>query len=173
VEHREAERVPRDKLIPEGWLNRICGWWAIPSGAVLVLVMLVTTGDVLMRRILNNPFAWAYDVAILGLLVGTFCALAWVMAIGGHIEADILFRKYPPRVKRVISSVALFLSVIPGVAIVWGAVLWTQSTIKVGQVTLVLRWPLAPFVIVEIVGAALLALVVLVKAVNSLRTGRD
>jgi TRAP-type C4-dicarboxylate transport system permease small subunit len=173
MEHREGERVPRAELISEGWLNRICRWWAIPSGAVLVLVMLVITVDVLMRRLLNNPVAEAYDVAILGLLVGIFCALAWVMTVGGHIEADIVFRKYPPRVQRVIFSVALFLSVFPAVAIAWGAVIWAESMIRVWQVTLVLRWPLAPFVIVEIVGAALLALVVLVKAINSLRARKD
>ena len=172
-ERIEAGKLARGTLIPEGWLNTIAKWWAIPAGVVLVGVMLVTTTDVLMRRILNNPFSEAYDIAILGLLVSIFFALAWVMTIGGHIEADVLFRKYPPRVKRVVTSVALFLSIFPAVAIAWGSVLWAQSIIRVGQVTLVLRWPLAPFVIVEIIGAALLALVVLVKVVNSFGMRRD
>jgi TRAP-type C4-dicarboxylate transport system permease small subunit len=172
-ERIDDAKLARGTLIPEGWLNRICSWWAIPSGVVLVLVMLVTTSDVLMRRIINNPIAEAYDIAILGLLVSTFCALAWVLTIGGHIEADVLFRKYPPRLQRVVNSAALFLSIFPAVAIAWGALIWAQSMIRVGQVTLVLRWPLAPFVIVEIIGAALLALAVVVKTVNSLRMGRD
>jgi TRAP-type C4-dicarboxylate transport system permease small subunit len=172
-ERIDDAKLARGTLIPEGWLNRICSWWAIPSGVVLVLVMLVTTSDVLMRRIINNPIAEAYDIAILGLLVSTFCALAWVLTIGGHIEADVLFRKYPPRLQKVVNSAALFLSIFPAVAIAWGALIWAQSMIRVGQVTLVLRWPLAPFVIVEIIGAALLALAVVVKTVNSLRMGRD
>jgi len=173
IEHREGERVPRAELIPEGWLNRICKWWAIPSGVVLVFVMLAVTVDVLLRRFANAPIAEVYDMAILGLLVSTFCAIAWVMTIKGHIEADILFRKYPPRVKRVISSIALTLSIFPAVTIAWGALIWMESVIRVWQVTLVLRWPLAPFIGVEIVGAALLGLVVLVQAVNSLRVRRD
>jgi len=172
-ERIDVKRSERGTLIPEGWLNTICKWWAIPAGVVLVGVMLVTTTDVLMRRILNNPFSEAYDIAILGLLVSTFCAIAWVMTIGGHIEADVLFRKYPPRVKRVISSIALTLSIFPAVTIAWGALIWMESVIRVWQVTLVLRWPLAPFIGVEIVGAALLGLVVLVQAVNSLRVRRD
>jgi TRAP-type C4-dicarboxylate transport system permease small subunit len=173
VEHGEGEKVPRDKLIPEGWLNRICQWWAIPGGIVLVIMMVVITVDVLMRRLLNSPVAEAYDIAILGLLLSTFFALAWVMTIGGHIEADILFRKYPRKLQRVVSSVALFLSIFPAVAIAWGALLWAQSMIRVGQVTLVLRWPLAPFVYVEVIGAALLALVVLVKTINSFKVRKD
>ena len=172
-ERIDAGKLAKGTLIPEGWLNAICKYWAIPGGLVLIGVMLVTTTDELMRRILNNPFSEAYDIAILGLLVSIFFALAWVMTIGGHIEADVLFRKYPPKAKRVITSVALFLSIFPAVAIAWGSVLWAQSIIRVGQVTLVLRWPLAPFVIVEIIGAALLALVVLVKVVNSFGMRRD
>lgn len=172
-ERIDAAKLAKGTVIPEGWLNRICSWWAIPGGIVLVIVMLVTTSDVLMRRIINNPIAEAYDIAILGLLVSTFFAIAWVMTIGGHIEADVLFRKYPPKVQKLVNSIAFFLSIFPAVAIAWGAVLWAQSIIRVGQVTLVLRWPLAPFVIIEIIGAALLALVVVVKTVNSFRTRRD
>ena len=75
--------------------------------------------------------------------------------------------------KKTCSASTGFLSMFPAVAIAWGAVIWTQSVLKAGQVTLVLRWPLAPFVIVEVIGASLLAVVVVVKLVNSFRVRRD
>ena len=169
---REGEKFPKGSIIREGWLNHISAWLAIPSGAVLAVVMVLVTVDVLMRRFFNRPIAEVYDFAILGLMIATFCSIAWVMTVRGHIEADIIYRKYSPKLKRVIATIALFISAAPAMVMAWGSVLWMQKAFRVGETTLVLRWPTSPFIAVEIFGLTLLALVILVELINSFKAER-
>lgn len=165
-EQREVKKVAQ--LIPEGWLKRICGWYAILGGITIFGAMLMVTVDITMRRLLNRPIAATYDIAILSLLICVFTSLAWVMARKEHIEADLTFRKYPPGVKRAVNIVALFFSLIAAWTVTWGSVVWMRLMAEGGgAVTLVLRWPLAPFLLIEVIGSMLLGLVVLVQLVNS------
>lgn len=168
VVEKEAPKT-KGQLIPEGPINRVSGWLAIPGGIVLFLCMLMVAVDITLRRVANMPIAATYDIAILSLLIGSCTTLAWVMTKRGHIEADIIFRKYPPGVKKVISIIALLVCLGTAGAMAWGSILWVEMAWRVKEVTLVLRWPTSYFVFIEALGMCLLTVVCLVQMVNAFR----
>jgi TRAP-type C4-dicarboxylate transport system permease small subunit len=162
-----APPAGKRQIIPDWWLRKISGWLAIPGGLVLFCCMLMVTLDITMRRVANAPIAQTYDIAILSLLIGSTTTLAWVMTKRGHIEADIIFRKYTPGVKRVVSIIELLVSTCTAGLMAWGSYIWLGEAARVREVTLVLRWPTSYFITVEAVGFSLLTLVCVVQMVNA------
>jgi len=135
--------------------------------------MLMVTVDITLRRVANMPIAATYDIAILSLLIGSCTTLAWVMTKRGHIEADIIFRKYPPGVKRVVSIIALLISLMTAAAMAWGSIVWLVEAWEVKEVTLVLRWPTSYFIAIEAIGMCLLTVVCFVQMVNAFQAREE
>lgn len=70
------------------------------SAAAMLSVMLVVFVDVLMRYLFNAPFSWSYDLISLYLVTVIFYAsLSATAAAGEHVSVDILFKRFPLRVK--------------------------------------------------------------------------
>ena len=85
----------------------------------------------------------------------------------GHIAVDIISSKYPRRLSAVMSSFALFCSMIIVGLICWGSIRFGLDQYRVGEASVLLRLPVAPFVFVLAFGSALLTLVILIQFINS------
>ena len=130
------------------------------------IVMVLVTVDVLMRRLLDMPIRGSFEVSTSLLVVMVFCAVAWVMVVRGHVEVDVFTRKYPEKFQRPLSAIALFLSLIIVVLICWGSILLGLEQYRVGEASVLLKIPVAPFVFVVAFGSALLALVTLIQFIR-------
>ena len=139
----------------------------IGAGLLPVLVLL-TTVDVVSRRLLNSPIPGAFELTgfILGITV--FFTLAYCAAEGGHVEVDILMSRFPQKIQKSIASVMyLFSTVLLGL-LSWQLFLLAIRVKDMNETSAILAIWLFPFIFIAAIGATLLTLVFLVMSLNNL-----
>lgn len=136
------------------------------SIAAAAIMMTLTTVDVLMRRLANMPIKGSFEVATSLLVVMVFCSVAYVMTVNGHVVVDVFTNKYPKIFQKPLSAIALVLSMLIVALISWGSVRLGMDQYSVGEASVLLSIPVAPFVFVVAFGSALLFLVILVQFIR-------
>jgi TRAP-type mannitol/chloroaromatic compound transport system permease small subunit len=89
---RVARRVVRACTLVSEWSGKAASW--------LVWPLIVTiTYEVICRYALNAPTVWAFDMAYM--IGGSMMALGmgYVLQERGHVRVDILYDRFPPRLK--------------------------------------------------------------------------
>ena len=69
------------------------------SGFVIVIVMLITGYDVIMRYIFARPLEWSLPTSMLGLVIIVMFAIPNIAAQRSHIAMDLFYRKFSKRGK--------------------------------------------------------------------------
>lgn len=148
-------------------------WVTVVSAITGFIMMVLVTVDVLMRRLLSNPIPGSLEITTSLLVVLVSCSIAWVMTEKGHVTVDTVTSKYPQRLRRVIHSIALFLSLIMVGLICWASLLYGLQEFRIGDKSSLLGIPLAPFVFTVSFGSALLGLVILIQFINTFTKSKE
>ncbi|WP_068300831.1 TRAP transporter small permease [Pararhodobacter sp. CCB-MM2] len=123
---------------PTSRLSQLFLW--IASGA-LVLMMLVVTGDVILRAAFNTPVRGAYDAVSILLLIMVAFGFAPVLANRGEIVIDILDEILGRRAVRVLASLAALLTMAVMLFFAWSAVDPARNAWRYGDRSLELGIP--------------------------------
>jgi len=77
------------------WVARIVSW-------SVVVIIAATVYEVIMRYIFNSPTIWVFEFNYL--LHGPYFLLlgAYTFAINGHVNVDVFYGRFKPRVKAII-----------------------------------------------------------------------
>lgn len=140
---------------------------ALIGGGVLLLLMLYTVLDVVLRYVFNAPFSGSLELTEFAMSVIVFLGIAYCGWTGGHVAVDILERPLAdPRLRFVpaalsLASAALF------AAIAWLTAGEALSTSQ--RVSNMMRWPHFPFQLTVAFGSAMYAAVLLIETVRLLR----
>jgi len=88
------------------WSGKAVSWLSWP-------LMSIITYEVICRYAFNAPTAWAYDMAYM--VGGSMMALGMghVLKEGGHVRVDMLYERFPPRLKQGIDLVMTLLFFFP------------------------------------------------------------
>lgn len=78
---------------------------AAVSMAVVALMMLTITYDVVVRFTFSAPTDWAFPVNAAGVLLTTALSVPYLYAKGRHISMDLLYRTLPLRTRRIADGV--------------------------------------------------------------------
>jgi TRAP-type C4-dicarboxylate transport system permease small subunit len=136
---------------------------AIIAIGFLVLLVILTVADVILRRFFNAPIAGAFELSrlILGIIV--FFTLAYCAVHGGHIVVDVFVSRFSRRAQ---SSISIFIHLcsvgIMGV-ISWQLFLHAMRVQGMGEVTAIWEIWISPFVFLAALGSTLLTIVFLVQ----------
>jgi len=98
------------------WGRRAEGLLGVAASTILLLMMLLTFADVVLRYLFNRPMAGAFEVTELLLVVLIFAGLPLVTYDDGHAVMDFIDRLLGPRgtawlerAVHVLSAAVLFL----------------------------------------------------------------
>lgn len=143
---------------------------AIISSIVLAFMMLLTVADVIGRYFFNFPINGAWELIGLLLVCAGTWGLAYCQVEKAHISVTVLLDLFPPGIQAVIRSFA-YLTGLTGFGLIcWRAILLTQKyTSGEGYVTDTLQIPYYPFTIMMAIGAGMLALILLIDLIHTLR----
>jgi len=127
----------------------------------IVILTLGTCFEVFVRYALNDPTSWAFDLSYLMYGAVFYMAGAYTLSRGGHVRADMFYRKWPERTQAVVELLLYVLFFFPGIlALVIAGSHYGYDAMRIREVSVnspagVPIWPLKmmiPF------GAALIAL---------------
>jgi len=81
----------------------------------LVILVLGTTYEVIVRYVLNAPTSWAFDFSYLMYGAMFYMAGAYTLSRGGHVRADMFYRLWQPRTQAKVELLLYILFFFPGV----------------------------------------------------------
>ena len=127
----------------------------------IVTLTLGTCYEVFMRYVLNSPTSWAFDMSYLMYGAVFYMAGAYTLSRGGHVRADMFYRKWKPRTQARVELVLLIIFFFPGVLALiysgWGYGFQSMRIFE-SSVNSPAGVPIWPLKMMIPVGAALLAL---------------
>lgn len=127
----------------------------------IVILTIGTCFEVFVRYALNDPTSWAFDLSYLMYGAVFYMAGAYTLSRGGHVRADMFYRKWPERTQAVVELTLYVLFFFPGIlALIVAGGHYGYDAMRIKEVSVnspagVPIWPLKmmiPF------GAALIAL---------------
>lgn len=146
------------------YLNRLL---MVLSGIAILLLMLLATGNVVLR-IFDAPFRGVYEIVSFLGAIGIAFALAATQRRRGHIVVDIFSSRYPPRLRRWIDALSAVVSAAFFGIVAWQILVWGSRIMSSGEVSETLKVIYHPFVFGVAAGFALLALTCLLDIPRAL-----
>jgi TRAP-type C4-dicarboxylate transport system permease small subunit len=138
------------------------------AAAAIVLMMLVTTGDVVLR-FFRFSIPGAYEtIGFLGALAISF-SLPYTAAEKGHIAVDFLVPRLPRRARIVIHSINSLVSLALFAIIAWQSLVYGSVLKANNSVSATLEMPIYPFVYGVAAGCILLCPVLVMDLLLRLR----
>jgi TRAP-type C4-dicarboxylate transport system permease small subunit len=134
----------------------------------IVIMMLLTTADVIMRLV-ATPIPGVYEiVGLLGVVAVSF-SLAYTSVEKGHIAVEFLVRKLPRQTQAVVAAANDLLSLVLFFFICRQCVVYAGVLKQSGEVSLTIQMPIYPFVYGIAIGCAALCIVLLMELIQSIR----
>lgn len=127
----------------------------------VVILTLGTCFEVTMRYVFNDPTSWAFDLSYLMYGALFYMAGAYTLSRGGHVRADMYYRKWQPRTQAWVELTLYVLFFFPGIlALVVAGGAYGVESMRIREVSVnspagVPIWPLKMMISV---GASLIAL---------------
>lgn len=87
---------------------------SISKIAVFSLIMLFCSMNLnsLLRWLIKKPIQGAVEASEALMVFIAFCALSYTQMIGGHIKIELVTSRLPPKIRQLMETVALFLSLV-------------------------------------------------------------
>lgn len=131
------------------------------GGVVLVIVL-----EIVRRYIFNRPAAYTVELVETGLSIIVFLAIAVCTVERGHINIDIFLKRFPRRAQAAINSFFYLLCTGLFGLIAWRCVVYAVQLQDMGQISMMLKMPYYPFVLVIALGTLLTCLVFLSQFIH-------
>jgi TRAP-type mannitol/chloroaromatic compound transport system permease small subunit len=144
----------------------------------IVILTIGVSYEVFVRYVLRDPTSWAFDFSYI--LYGALFLMsgAYTLSRGGHVRADIFYRRWRPRVQAGLELVLYVLFYFPGVlALVISGWLYGTEAYAIREVSVnspagVPIWPLKLLIPVGGVLLVLQGIAEMLRCVLTLRTGQ-
>jgi TRAP-type C4-dicarboxylate transport system permease small subunit len=137
------------------------------AGGILLLLMLVTVIDVILRYVFNAPLASVWEFTEFSMAMVVFLGIAYCGWTGGHISIDLFDGWLNRPSLRYLPALIAFTGALLFVLVAYRATLEALATIH--QVSNMLRWPHYPFRFTAAFGSAMFAVVLLWQGIESIR----
>ncbi|MFC1846017.1 TRAP transporter small permease [Chloroflexota bacterium] len=135
---------------------------------LLVLLVLLTVADVILRRFFDVPIAGTFEVTTLILGTVVFFSLAYCAVHGSHIAVDIVVLRFSKRTRAIVGTIIDLLSVGIMGLISWRLFLHAIRAQEMGETTAIWEISLYPFVYAAALGSLLLTGVLLIQLLHTI-----
>ncbi len=143
-------------------IDRAVGAVVEPVAALLVLVEItILAAGVFTRYVLGNPLVWSDELATIILLWLAMLGSVVAYRRGEHISLSVLVRRAPPRLRRVLETIASVVTALFVIELMPASIKFFQQ--EQIDVTPALGIPQSYVVLAVIVGLALILLLALVR----------
>ena len=97
-------------------VNRL---FLLASGALILVILVAMTWDLVARNVFNAPTLWALDTCRFALVFLFFLAIAPALESGAHVSVDVVYEYLPQRSKSTLQLVAYALVIVFAGFLLW------------------------------------------------------
>lgn len=138
------------------------------SQIAIVLMMLLTAADVILRYIFNSPIHFAQEITELSLAVCVSLGLSFCAIEKGHVSVDVVANRLPQRFQAIFDCFTGVITIVFFSLIVWRSFGHMKHVWGNRITTEALYIPVYPFIGMVGVGFALFALVLFMDLIDSI-----
>ena len=109
---------------------------ALAAALLLLAMVVLTTGDILLRNLTRTGFVWANEVSEYALYLMTLLTAPWLLRRAQHVRLDLVLTIVPPRVAWRMEIVGDVLGLIVSLALVRYGFIMTQESWRLGSITI-------------------------------------
>jgi len=113
---------------------------AAVAGAAIVVMILVTCADIILR-FFRHPLIGAYDIVNVAGTITIACAMPYTTAVKGHVAIEFFFQKLGKLGRFITDTVIRILMIGLFSTLTWGCIRHGQALRENGQVTPTLQMP--------------------------------
>ncbi len=95
------------------FVDGLSAWVARIAALAVIALMLTLTYEVVMRFGFNRPTAWSFNVSYFLNSFFVMMGAAYTLQRDGHVRVDLLYSRYPERVRAVYDAVMLLAVFVP------------------------------------------------------------
>jgi TRAP-type C4-dicarboxylate transport system permease small subunit len=140
---------------------------------VLVAMVLLTSTDIMLRKFLNSPLPFSYELTEFLLVVVAWSYIAFTTSKGRHVSVDTVTSHFKPRARKITMLIGDIVTIILFGLICWQNVVQGFNVLDVGTTSAILHIPKYPFQFWVAFGSALACLIFLFKVLYSWMGGAD
>ncbi len=133
--------------------------------AVTFVLMLITTLDIILRKVSSSSVRGSYELTEMGMVVLIFFGIAALQVAKGHVRVDMFAEKFPRTFRLVLETIVLFIEAGVMGFMTYCGYLKIISDFSKNLSTAVLRIPTWPFSIFMTLGLLLFSIMLLLDAI--------
>lgn len=108
-----------------GIFDNVVEYFGYLSAAILVLIAIFISADVILRYTINKPLMWVFEATEYALLFITFLAAAYVLREEGHVKLDLVLNVMGKRSRSVFNAVMSLVMAAVCLVTTWSSVNYT------------------------------------------------
>lgn len=139
----------------------------ILSGVGVIVIMLLTVADVIMRRVLLTSIIGSYEIVERLLLISVFGTFALAQTSRSHVHVTLLVSRLPKALGMAVFGVLGLLSTFAAGFCGYALIQQGIESFNLKTTTAVLQWPLYPFFYIAAFFTFVLAITILWDSVKS------
>ena len=152
-------------------INFIARWLNWLAALAVVAVMIIVCVNVLSRSIFGIPLKGTVDiVSLMGVLV-IGGAIGHTQVLKGHVRITLFIDMLPKQARTIVTGLVDIAGMVLFGILSWQTILFALGTHENGELSEVLKIPIAPFAFVVSVGCISLTLVLMADLINVLTRG--
>ena len=159
--------------ISEKVLHRATSIFSKVGQITLMAMVMLTIVDIILRRIFNRPLSSSLELSQVMLVIVVFSSVVYCGIQRSHVRIDALTSRFSPKMQAVLNSITGLFGVLLFSAMGWGSIVLAMDKLANQSVTGILPIPVYPFVLLVAFGSILLALILLVRFIDSLISMED
>lgn len=109
---------------------------AIIAALVLLAMVLLVTGDIVLRNTVSKGFVWANEVSEYALYMITVLTAPWLLRRGQHVRLDLVLTAVPKPVALIMEAIGDIAGLVICIAMVRYASLMTFDAWRNGSITI-------------------------------------
>ena len=95
------------------------------AAALLVLMALAISSDVILRYVINTPLKWVFEATEYALLFITFLAVTWVLQKDEHVRLDLVLNVLRGKSRARVEAVTSLVMAVVSLVITWSSAHYT------------------------------------------------
>ena len=109
---------------------------AVIAALLLLAMVIIVTGDIVLRNVANKGFVWANEVSEYSLYLITLLTAPWLLRRGQHVRLDLVLTAVPKRIAFIMEAVGDILGFVVCLIMIRYGTLMTLDAIRSGSVTI-------------------------------------
>jgi TRAP-type C4-dicarboxylate transport system permease small subunit len=103
---------------------------------LLLAMVIIVTGDIVLRNVANKGFVWANEVSEYALYLITLLTATWLLRRGQHVRLDLVLTAVPRRIAWILEALGDIVGFVVCLAMIRFGMLMTIDAWKSGSITI-------------------------------------